>query len=277
MSDWGTAQGASVWRPQGTIGSGTSSGVQIQAHTSADQWSVWREFDASTPTTMHGLVIHVQAIANTLIGLLKLGRGQAGYEVDLLDAMLVPMSKNGTFYGVQAATFYLPITIPSGTRLAFQHAGTAANQSYYVTAQYMQSTWAGSPLFTQAKGYGWNLAAPQGTALDPGGTPNTKGAYAPIVSSTGFTIHALTVVMSDRGASLGSSHEMLVDVARGASGQEVNIFSNMEIASGGAVGGVLSPGVMGPYPCYIPAGTRLSARMQSTTTTLADITLIAFG
>jgi len=100
-------------------------------------------------------------------------------------------------------------------------------------------------------------AASTGTLMT-GGAANTKGAYAEVVASTAFDAHGLLVSLSN-----GSSSylDYLTDVAVGASGSETIIAENLYAGSGDGAQTIDACGYL--LPISIPAGTRLSARVQS--------------
>jgi len=104
---------------------------------------------------------------------------------------------------------------------------------------------------------GADTAASTGTTMT-GGAANTKGAYAEVVASTAFDAHGLLVIFSNGSASY---LDYLVDVAVGASGLETIIAENLHAGAGDGAQTIDATGYL--LPIFIPAGTRLSARVQS--------------
>jgi hypothetical protein len=91
---------------------------------------------------------------------------------------------------------------------------------------------------------------------------NTKGAWAEVISSTSGDVTALFVIV--RGIQQSTVNTAtLLDFAIGASGSETPIAEN--IAVGGAVQGTAFDlsGLFAVVPCDAPAGSRISARIQS--------------
>lgn len=103
--------------------------------------------------------------------------------------------------------------------------------------------------------YGADTATTNDILLTAGGSAHTKGAWTEIASSTAFTCDWLRLGMTSRA----SSSAALIDIGIGAAGSEVVILENLPLACGSGLNGV---DIF--IPITIPAGTRLSARMQST-------------
>lgn len=121
----------------------------------------------------------------------------------------------------------------------------------------------------------WTLPAPRMTALTAqavtsshptivnittGATPHTKTSYTQLVSSIGSDPwYGFWVLGGHKGTS-ATDTSLLYDIAIGAAASEVVIVSNFP-------GGYTEPGAIGSvpfyFPLYIPAGTRVAARLQS--------------
>ena len=94
------------------------------------------------------------------------------------------------------------------------------------------------------------------TGLTPSSTANTKGSYSQLVTSTTYDIDFLEIVLcADYTAACG----ILVDIAIGSSGNETVIVSNLDVSLGNS--NVVTQTYA--FPISIPAGTRISARVQS--------------
>jgi len=114
---------------------------------------------------------------------------------------------------------------------------------------------------------------PDGTALTPDATANTKGAYAELIASTaqawsGFN---LTVTRSPSA----TAYEYLVDIAVGTAASEVVIVPDMRFCGAGAANG--SPGYSMWCPIPVPAGTRIAARCQANNSSAANIRVSVIG
>ncbi len=130
------------------------------------------------------------------------------------------------------------------------------------------------PLLSSAQSLaeaGTNTASTTGTTITASASANTKGAFAQLVASTaadaqGFILHVFGPTLV---------RDMLLDVAVGAAAAEQVILSNFLVtprtSDASAHGGIW-------VPARIPAGSRISARLQATTgssTVLVTVTLLA--
>lgn len=93
--------------------------------------------------------------------------------------------------------------------------------------------------------------------LTSSSSANTKGAYAELVASTTFACSGFMIIIINAHAD-----DHLIDLAIGAAASEQIILSNL-VAGVGSLGDSLTNEII---PVSIPAGTRLSARSQSTGT-----------
>jgi len=101
------------------------------------------------------------------------------------------------------------------------------------------------------------------TVTADGTTAHTKGAYAELIASTAYDAFGITVAIAGLGTAASTNTRSLVDIAVGAASSEVNIIPNLICGQAGQ----WASASFGPatyfFPLYIPAGTRLSARIQS--------------
>jgi hypothetical protein len=97
-----------------------------------------------------------------------------------------------------------------------------------------------------------------GTNVTCNASANTKGNYAPLITSTAFP-SSLMVLAFDTPS---SARSYLVDIAIGAASSEQVLISNLLVSVPSS-----NPawGAVGIFPLAIPAGTRIAARAQSTT------------
>lgn len=103
-------------------------------------------------------------------------------------------------------------------------------------------------------------ATTQGTTLTASGTANTKGSYAELVASTSGAINGFTLNLG--GFTIASTADFLLDLAIGAGGSEEVIIPNVLFSVG--AGSDLDFYKSTSFPINIPAGSRVSARIQST-------------
>lgn len=97
-----------------------------------------------------------------------------------------------------------------------------------------------------------------GTSLSPGN--NTKGSYSELIASTGIATKNIWICLHKDGT--GDTQDYLVDIATGAVSSEVIVLQDLylSVKSGRVC-------IVGPFPLVVAAGTRISARAETTNTT----------
>ena len=108
---------------------------------------------------------------------------------------------------------------------------------------------------------GGNITTGNGADITSSGSANTKGSYTEVIASTPYATRYLHIEV---GVAFGNSDVTMIDIATGAAASEVIIINNLY------VGRLIDKQVAQVLiPLFIPAGTRLSARCQSTGTSKA--------
>ena len=160
-------------------------------------------------------------------------------------------------------TVCLPISIPAGTRIsAAAAAATASDGPFPINCQLFDGA------FTQTEGVagvdsiGFVSASTQGTTITGSGTTNTKGSYSQLIASTTRDYLGFFFAQDTLNATVIAASSYLFDIAIGASGSEVPIAPNV-LGTAVASLGLNLPITSGLYPIPIPAGSRISARLQS--------------
>lgn len=121
-------------------------------------------------------------------------------------------------------------------------------------------------LWTPSKGallyehtHGSSGTAGPGVQVSPGGTAATKGTPVELISSTAFDAYLVHVIVSEYGASATTSR-LAVDLLIGASTEEV-LIPNMLCGFAGSLTADQASAMNYVFPLYIPAGSRLAARV----------------
>lgn len=119
------------------------------------------------------------------------------------------------------------------------------------------------------EGFGIDTANTRGTAVASSSSVNTKGSYVQLIASTAFHASGLIIVVH---ASAATSKKFLIDFAIGAAASEQVIVADVPYCTaGGHIGGPML--IYLPIP--IPAGTRISARCQSGSSSAQTVYLSA--
>lgn len=111
----------------------------------------------------------------------------------------------------------------------------------------------GSPAFFGGQRYARYPSTPYIVVLT-GGAANTKGSYVELISSTAFQTFSVRIHLNNVDNS-----DALVDIAIGAAASEQIIVANVP-----ADRATVSRSLTIPLPLALPAGTRISARVQKT-------------
>ncbi len=167
-------------------------------------------------------------------------------------------------------TVWFPLSVPAGTRLAARaQCSSAGSLALEMAANLVGSGFQGGPRFRVVDTYGATTADSGGTSVDPGGAANTKGAYSQLTASTTRALRALAVVLGADSNQTLTTAGYLLDIAIGAAGVEQVVIPDLwfNATTGGRT---FLAGAMGPFPCSIPAGTRIAARGASSTTDATD-------
>jgi hypothetical protein len=235
-----------------------SAGVTLTMAGAINTKSAWTELTSSTPFDSFGITVQGGMLN---IGSFDVGLGGAGSE-----QIIVPDFYQG-FRLSGLKTMHFPIAIPAGSRIAgrYQNAQilTAARMNVLLSEGDVNRG------FSQIVTYGFVSGTSRGTEIDPGSTANTKGAWVELVASTGKDIRAFAIMIGDQGLNRGSvSADWLIDIGIGAAGDEQVLIPNWWAKHNYAGGAVpLEPANSEWFWQPIPAGSRVSARAQSSWTT----------
>jgi hypothetical protein len=200
---------------------------------------------ASTAHPAGGLLV-ILGGANTSGGayLVDIAIGAAASEQIILPDLYYHAQSDSTYM-----YFYIPISVPKGSRLSARTACSSSGRTVRVNVTPVS----GEAHESSAVAYGTDAANSRGTQIVSSGTGNTKGSWTQIASSTTQS-HRWCVAMF-RGVS-GSQY--LVDIGVGGSGSEQVVVPNINLrdSSGG------DPVSFG-FPLMIPKSTRVAARCQA--------------
>jgi hypothetical protein len=178
--------------------------------------------------------------------------------------------------------YYLPISIPQGTRLsALYNSNTGSNVVITIAGKSGALLADHGCAYSEVIGIAQPDASPSGTVIDPGATANTLGAWTELVASSAHNYSYLSFIAGGNNGNAALSEVLwLFDIGVGASGSEIVVIPQICLVS--TDNATPSPLVSGPYPVAIPAGTRIAARAQcnnidvTATSRKLDVGLIGF-
>lgn len=223
----------------------------------------WTEVITSSNTDSDFVTITIDLTDSTVEDILiDIGIGAAASEVAIIENLLYSGRGSTT---VLPQIYQLPIRVQAGTRISARASADGA-----VTVGVGVELYVGGEKsfgYCCARGYGVNTGTHSGTAVDCGGTANTKGAWTELVASTTEDINGFYVFVGiNDNLTINIPGYRFVDIGIGAAASEAVIVSNH---AGYASTNEQSVQAVF-YDMKIPAGTRISARGQCPDTDASD-------
>ena len=241
----------------------------------SNSMSSWNQIVAATANAASGFWVCAYIRSANGAYLVDIGIGGAGSEIVIVPNLNLDRSAGVTIW------IYIPIALLSGTRIAAraQTALTSGTNNVDVGIYLIDQGFMPSAPMGQAIALGANAAASTGTQLpDPGATAHTKGAWVSM-GAPAIPVRWLYAIPGMAGAARAGITKYLMDIAIGNTGSEIVILPNLFFLDPAT--SVFTPGILGPFPVSIPAGTQISARFQCSSTNAADralyLTLYGIG
>lgn len=236
---------------------------------SANTKGSWDQFIASTSFDYEWILIglwHGTGTTNSEY-LVDIGIGAAASEQVLVENLYGCLDGNSTSDESWVVKYLLPVHVPAGSRIAVRCQSALASAE--VDVQFFGI--AGSPVVPVAglvSTYGADTSASEGTRLDPGASTASKGPWNELTSSTERQ-HSMMFIAFGFPDDLawGSAIRMGLDIAIGAASSEEIIISDLILHSHGSSSDQGGNNLIG-LPVQIPAGTRISARLRTSNTSL---------
>lgn len=237
----------------------SSTGTSITAGSAGVKGS-YVELVSSTARESDLLTVTASAVtgAATRSTKVHIATGAAASETDLFE-FIVP---HGTLAGTNVS-FTIPFNIAASTRVSA--AATSSLASSVVDVQVALSdddSWGTS---SQASLIG--ESSQKGTAIDPGGTANTKGSWTELTSSAPHDIDYMLVLIAwNANSAISPALNFLVDIGTGAAASETVLVENIPKYHD------VFEMRKTVYPIYAPisSGTRIAARAQCSGTDATD-------
>jgi len=162
----------------------------------------------------------------------------------------------------------LPIHVPAGSQLSIRCASSVLSTTLDILIVGHSSSLFGGPGYSRCIAL-YTPSSSRGINCDPGATNNTK-TRTQITASTPQRVVALMVGSGGGGdASRSAVHRWLFDIEQGGAGSEQVIIPNIYQGCN-STGDLPTQTVLGPFPCDIAAGTRLSCNIQDSNNTSGD-------
>lgn len=257
MADFPLWKGGNVFENVGTNES-TTELTWLTASSTANTKGAWTELIAASSFDYHGVWFNVGHVFNVSSFLLiDIAIGGAGSEVVIMPNLSTcrrAITNDGS-----ASAVFLPLFIPKGSRISARCQSTVASGQVQVGLMGIGGTPQQMVAYQRMADYGTVLADSRGTQIFNGAI-NVKSVFQELEAVTAHPIKSLMVNLV--GDTSLHSEPNLVDICVGAEGSEVVLVPNIFLFAETTIDYVMDT-FHGPFPVDIPAGTRLSARCQS--------------
>jgi hypothetical protein len=260
-----------------------SPGVTVALPASANTKSSWVEVTAATA----GDVIELALVAvgttssgNNSATLIDIGTGASGSETVIV-ADIPAGFTNTTGSGIPGLV-RLPVSIPSGTRVAVRAASQRTSANINVPVMFNYGSRHPGIAFpgTEFDTYGAQSASSNGAEVTPNASANTNGSWVQLTASTARDHRGFLLLTQGWGGTAGgaismNAHGFVLELGAGGSGSEVVLGSVHVRTSTAEVR-------QGPWPDWpiwrsIPAGTRIAARCRCSNASGVSIDAVAIG
>jgi len=175
----------------------------------------------------------------------------------------------------------LPVRILAGQNLQARCAADGAYDALWMSVIFHPiGAFNSSQVLSISETWGSDASSTRGTELDPGTTQNQKATtYTTVVASTTADTKGFLIAVGRRQVGSYGTSQFRLDIAIGASSNEVVIVEDFGLTSY-SNGGQPEPRISPFFPIAIPAGTRVSARTQCSVNTdpsrFIDIVMYGF-
>lgn len=258
----------------GTI-AGTSLMTSVAASITANALGNWTQLHAAAPFPVSNLDLMMGkanwgASSTNTQALLDIGFG--------INPNEAPIVQNVAFGGAMAfASWTFPIYIPVGSRIVMRIRSAVGSKSNTFAVS-LSGGGTGMEAAHAAVTYGAVTATSIGTVLTTATLANTKSAWTTITAATTSPARWILVGLGMPNTTLPTVSDGLLDIGMGAAAAESVIVPDnpFTIVTGNLINGALP--LM--FPVSIPAGIRLAARYQSTSTAATaapNVTITGFS
>lgn len=263
MGFFGTQSQSSPWFSSLTNQTyvASNSGTQLLVASSTPNTNgLWTQIISSTSDEATLLAVYISAIginSQDSSTLLSIGVGASGSEASIISGIAVGGANviDGPRPGVY---FFIPVKIPSGSRISGRIQGIRASQNANITI-YAYNFGFSSFLTTSSDVIGTDASTSKGTLL------SANNSWTEIISSTTKSYSAIALIPSLSSGNISSTTNFTMEIATGGSGSEVIIGKiDLSIVSNDFI--AMRFNQFNLIGKEIPAGSRISVRQSSSST-----------
>ena len=251
-----------VARTVGVTGGADSRGVVLTANASANTKGTAVELVASTEFDANWAFITLTDASGGTSFLVDVMIGAATEQVIIPDLYMRSRAAGGG-----GPSFLFPIFIPRASRLTARCQASTGGSTIRISVTLVSGTLLSSgapPAWVSAYG---DVTTSQGTNVDPGATANTDSAWVQITAATDRTHHWLCASGRFGDQSIAASMLWRLDIGIGAA-TEQDLVPDIHITADVTTDNPYNGGFC--LPCFIPAGSRLTARARCSNNTDVD-------
>lgn len=251
---------------------GTPSSASVSSSATSHTKGSWTSL-FTTSADLSGIILNVRkTTATDAFGFFDIAL-TSSYHIIAENLAYGELSNNDNDY---VMTWLIPITIPSGTAVYARiqdDTASAVAYSFDVTEIRGGTTMSSIGKVAKIEAIGANTSTSRGVHIDPGATADTWSSWTEVTSSSANDYKAIGIGWHNWSIFHGSGTSYTqLQVGAGAVSSEVGILPSA------TDDGIEMcdyyhdrfDSLYGPYPVFIPAGTRIVARSQSTDTSQPD-------
>lgn len=262
MSHWPLWRGGGAYEAAGAQ-TGSSNGTTVTADpTGHAKPAAWTELIASTSFAYDFITVCLGA--NNLGGvrfLVDIAVGAAGSEETIVQNL--PLHAGGIS---SSAAFPLPLRVRKGVRLSARCQASTGSSACDVMVIGEAGTPRGVGAFQRATTYGFEEGDSGGTLITSANSDNAlPSTYTQLALLTQRARLAYVMPIPTTASPTGGGRRFLLNLYRGASGQESLLLPNLPLRFTGSTDGTVCDPCLGPFAVDLPAGARLSGRIQAST------------
>jgi hypothetical protein len=265
----------------GKLANATSFQLAHTPSSSANTKGSWSQITASLAHDCGAILVSPPPffLANTnIISSMDLGVGAGGSEKIIAADLLACQGSGQTGNTAGTAAILLPISIPSGTRVASRGQESVASGSSSISAPcsitFFDTSFEFATGASAIDAIGFQSGSTQGTAITPG--VGSMGSYAQLVASTSVDYAGFFACFDPQTGFNHQNYIALVDIAIGAAASEKIIlpsFNTQVRPDDETAGSVYTPFL----PIPIKSGTRIAARAQVDVATSGAMGVTLYG
>jgi hypothetical protein len=254
------------------VSGGVVRGAGATAGTSSAATTLTAAGSANTKGTAVQLIAATEFDASWILVQLSNVSSTASYLVDILigaatEQVIIPNLYAISKPGGNASPYLFPLFVPKGSRLSARCQASTASATIEINIVLVAGTMiAGGSAPSWVTEYG-AVALSIGTNIDPGAVADTDSAWVEITAATTMPHNWLAIAARFSDIILAASTKWRLNIGIGAATEQVLI---PDLHFSAETGNDVPANSVAFLPVFIPAGSRLTAKVRSSVTTDGD-------